>query len=246
MSDPNNDAMIQEVDDELRKEQLTALWKSYGKYIIGVAVTVVLVVAGRQGWDEYLKTTQEEASTTYQAVVDAAKDAAKDPVVIWTDGVSALKGGYGSLAGMQLAAAKLDAGDMDGAIAAFDAIAAQAGGDPDLKGLAQIQTAMIYVQKSDYAAARGRLSLLSGIGKPWHHSATELLALIDVEEGLLDDAMAKYTSLALATDVPATISERASKMLAYVEARVKAETAAEGVVADDTNATSSTISEGNQ
>ena len=223
MLDPNYDAQIQEVDDELRKEQLTALWKAYGKYIIGVAVGIVLVVAGRQVWTEYTRTKQESASAAYEAVITESRDASKNPVDLWQGAKGNMKGGYQSMAGFRLAAAELDAGNSDAALAALDAVSAKAGGDADLKALAQLQASMILVQAGDYSAARGRLDLLKGDGKPWHYSAMELLALIDVEEGFPDAALAKYMALNLDPNVPATMQERVGKMQAVLEARLKAD-----------------------
>jgi len=39
--------VFREVDEELRRDRLMALWKRFGPYLIGAAVALVLVVAGR-------------------------------------------------------------------------------------------------------------------------------------------------------------------------------------------------------
>jgi hypothetical protein len=39
---------IHEINQELREERNRALWKRYGKYVIAMAVAIVVLVAGRQ------------------------------------------------------------------------------------------------------------------------------------------------------------------------------------------------------
>ena len=53
MADQQDDGLLREIDEELRQEQAQKLWKTYGKYVIAVAVAVVAVVAGYQGYRAY-------------------------------------------------------------------------------------------------------------------------------------------------------------------------------------------------
>ncbi len=41
-----SDAFIREVDEDLRQKQINNLWKKYGKFIIGIAFGIVLLVSG--------------------------------------------------------------------------------------------------------------------------------------------------------------------------------------------------------
>ncbi len=45
-----SETFIREVDEELRRDQLKALWKRFAPLIIGVCVLVVAVTAGYRGW----------------------------------------------------------------------------------------------------------------------------------------------------------------------------------------------------
>ena len=45
--------IFNEVDEDVRKEKSLALWKAYGKYVIGVAVLVVAGTAAYVGWQNY-------------------------------------------------------------------------------------------------------------------------------------------------------------------------------------------------
>ena len=45
VAEPTNDPLMQEIEDELRQEQMKKMWAVYGKYVIGIVVAVVMTVA---------------------------------------------------------------------------------------------------------------------------------------------------------------------------------------------------------
>jgi hypothetical protein len=45
-----SETFIREVDEELRREQLHALWNRFGWIFIGICVLIVLITAGYRGW----------------------------------------------------------------------------------------------------------------------------------------------------------------------------------------------------
>ena len=51
--DLEQDSLFREVDEELRQEQFSKLWKQYGKYAIGAAVSLVAAVGGYQAWQTW-------------------------------------------------------------------------------------------------------------------------------------------------------------------------------------------------
>ena len=48
--DRQSEQFIREVDEELRRAQLKAIWDRFAPLIVGVCVLVVLVTAGYRGW----------------------------------------------------------------------------------------------------------------------------------------------------------------------------------------------------
>ena len=44
--------LFQEIDDELRQDKASKLWKIYGKYVIAVAVIVIISVASYRFWEQ--------------------------------------------------------------------------------------------------------------------------------------------------------------------------------------------------
>src|SRR5258707_14961201 len=60
--------IFQEVDEEVRREQLKKLWDRYGAYFIALAVLVVVAVAAWRGYDYW----ESKKAAEFGAQVNAA------------------------------------------------------------------------------------------------------------------------------------------------------------------------------
>lgn len=228
MSDLQTDLMAQEVDEAVRRENLHKAWKRFGKYVIGGAVGIVLVVAGREGYGAWTRAKEEANSTAFSAAMESAAADGADPVAVWQSALPGLGGGYKALGGLRLAAAAAAKGDYDAAISAYDTVIA-AGADEGLTELATLQSAMLLVdKKDDLAAARSRLSRIAVKGRPWYFSALEQLAMVDLQEGDLESARTRFILLAEDADTPQSIKTRASQLRGFVERQIAAETVQAG------------------
>ena len=48
-----DDGLLREVEEELRRERLEKIWKQYGTYIIAAAAAIVFGVLGFKYWESY-------------------------------------------------------------------------------------------------------------------------------------------------------------------------------------------------
>ena len=219
MSDQQSDLIFQEVDEDLRRERVNALWRAYGKYVIALAVGIVIIVAGRQLWDGYREQVEGERSAAFEAGLRAAAETPDAAVTLWRDALPGLKGGYATLARFQLAAAELKAGDIDAAIASYDAIAADSGAEESLRAYARLLAAMVVAgDKQDLPAARGRFATLAVEGRTWYYTALEQLALIDLQEGDTAAALERFETLAANPETPGSLRTRASQFRDFLTA----------------------------
>jgi hypothetical protein len=53
--------IFREVDEDVRKDQALRAWSTYGRFVIGTVVAVILVTAGFQFW-EYTSTNKKSLS----------------------------------------------------------------------------------------------------------------------------------------------------------------------------------------
>ncbi len=219
VSDINSDLVAQEVDDEVRRERMNLLWKRYGKYVIGGAVGVVLVVAGREIYNWRVSSIESQHSEAFQAAIEQANVEGADAVAIWREAAPKLGGGYVALAQLREAAALADGGDIAGAIATYDGLAADDTAPTSLRELGTLKASMLMIGQGDLDSARGKLSTIAVKGKAWYFSAQEQLALIDLQQGDLDGALEKFRLLAEDAETPASIQGRASQFRTFIEAQ---------------------------
>jgi hypothetical protein len=124
--------------------------------------------------------------------------------------------GYRVLARFQLAAAEAKAGDIDKAVADYDALAIDPGVDPILRGHATLQAAALRLDKADYAEMERRLQGLVDSNSAWRFSARELLGLSAYRLNNIREAEKQFSALIGDQGTPPNLRERADMMLALI------------------------------
>ena len=217
MADHAQDGLLREIDEELRQEHYAKLWRRYGKYIVAVAIAIVVGVAGFQAWRAYdLKTRQadSESFAFAQKLLSEQKpgEAAGAFRALTTDATA----GYAILARLQEAAALSSAGEPQKAAEVYRDIAADSGIDQIYRDLASLLRAIETVDTADPAELTATLTPLTGDASPWRHGAREVLALLAVRQGDRDEARERFQALAEDADAPAGIRGRARDMLSVI------------------------------
>jgi hypothetical protein len=216
VADHTEDALIREVNDELREEQMMKLWQRYGGFVVGVALLVVVIVAGYQGWKHYTTTTRQEEGERFYAALQLADTGNIDDAIGAFQKLSGdASTGYGVLAQFQQAILKSDAGDIPGAVALYAQIAKEQISEPTLSGLAAVLGATLEINAGGYdrAALELRLQAISGDGQPYRYTARELLGLIALDAGDTAAARTRFDQLANDAAAPQAIAQRAGDIV---------------------------------
>src|SRR5271156_1676531 len=66
--------IFNEVDEEVRREQLKKLWERYSNLIIGVAILVVAAVGAWRGYEFWQARKAAEAGAAYEAAVQLSDE----------------------------------------------------------------------------------------------------------------------------------------------------------------------------
>jgi hypothetical protein len=168
--------IFNEVDEEVRREQLKKLWERYGNLVIAAAVMVVLAVAAWRGYEYWQARQAAVAGSAYDAATVLADQGKHDEAEaafakLAGDGTA----GYRLLARLR-AAEELAEQDPKAAVAAYDAIAADNAGQPLLGNLAAIRAALLLADTAPYDEMTRRLDPLAQPNGAFRHTARELLA----------------------------------------------------------------------
>lgn len=212
--------LMREVDEDVRRDKFDEAWKKYRVLILGTAVSIVLVVAANSIWKSHVKTTRDAASDIYTATLTKSAIDGADISALWSESRADLNEGYIELSYLQEAAALFKAGKYDEALVVYNSMAAQSNSNERMRELALLLASRIEYQQGKYAQARGRLITLSGADNIWSYSANETLALIDIAEGNLKQAIEKLNYIAESTSAPAALQKRAGELRQFLAPQV--------------------------
>lgn len=225
------DSFVHEVDESLRQDRVLQFFKRYGVWILGALIAVVAVIGAWQGWRAYSLNAARAHSVDYlaaqQLLVSGNLDGAKAEFERLRDeGPRPFR----VMARMEHAAALQAQGDLEAALAEFDAAAAQAP-DAVMRETAQLRAAYIAAETQDLAALRTRLQPLIDSDSRLSFLARELLGIEAWEAGDLDLAREQLEALTLAFDAPEAVRQRAQVALAVVGPAPQSATPADGAAA---------------
>jgi hypothetical protein len=216
MSD-RGDSFLREVDVAVRQERYKKLWDQYGVYALGLAALIVAGVAAYKGWAYWQERQAQAAGAKFSealTMLDGADTTkAKDVLALLAEEGPP---GYRVLARFQLAAAEAKAGDIDKAVADYDALASDSSVDEILRGHATLQAAALRLDKADYAEMERRLKDLAEGNSAWRFSARELLGLSAYRLNDMREAEKQFSALVGDQGTPPNLRERADMMLALI------------------------------
>ncbi|TBW39806.1 tetratricopeptide repeat protein [Siculibacillus lacustris] len=212
--------IFNEIDEELRREQIHKLWDRYGVLVLVAAVAVVVAVAGWRGWDHWQSIRARAQGDSYAAAAEIARSGdAKGAEEAFLALARSGSGGYPALASLRAAATLAEGGDAAAALKAFDGLAASGSTPALLADIAKIRAAYLAVDLEDRAVFEARVTPLAAAGRPYRHQGRELLALSAWKAG---DAVAAGRWLAeidADPETPRSLLERTAVLSALVQAQ---------------------------
>src|ERR1041385_6209144 len=98
------DNFIEEIQEDVRRDQRKKIWDAYGNYIIGLLLVIVLVTIGYLFWKNRLEQRIYEESTQFEKALQLSADGnKKEAEKILTDLIGTADEGYKTLALLELA-----------------------------------------------------------------------------------------------------------------------------------------------
>lgn len=169
--------LFDEVDEEVRREQLKKLWDKYSLYFIALMVLVVAAVGGWRGY-QYLEAKKAaEAGAIFEKAVELSEQGKHaEAETAFADLAAKAPSGYRTLARLR-AAAEASARDPKAAAKMYDDIAADSSVGSEWRDLARIRAAGLLVDSASYADIQQRLETSAELKSTFRHSAREILAL---------------------------------------------------------------------
>ena len=171
--------IFREVEEDLRRDQMAAVWKNYGPYILAACVMVIIGTAAMVGYRSWQNNRAEEYSEKFLAVQKMSEAQAIEAYAALAKDANQ---GYRTLATFDQAALLVRAGKGSQAVEVYENFA-QESDDEIWAELARLQAARLLLDQSNFEDMRARLEPLIREDGAWRVGARELLAFAALRAG---------------------------------------------------------------
>jgi hypothetical protein len=213
--------IFHEVDEEVRRERLKQFWDRYSLLIIAACVLVVLGIGAWRGYQWYVDRQAAAVGARFEAaatLMEQGKTAEAETA--FSQIAADAPGGYVTLARFRAAQA-LAAKDKQAAVKAYDALAQDGSLQPLWQDLAGLRAALLLADTAQLSEMQRRLAPLAESGRPYRHSARELLALSAWHNNDVATAKKYLDMMAQDAETPPGVRSRADVLAALIAATGK-------------------------
>ena len=206
----NSDGFIEEVTEELRRDQMLATLRRYG----WIAVLAVLLIVGGAAFSEYRKAqARAQAEALGDAMLAAlnTRDAAER--VVRLQAVAAPAPQAAAVLALLTASEQVAADDLEGAVANLDAVALKADIPLIYRQIAQFKSLTLQSGTLPASERKQGFEALSTGGTALRLMAQEQRALIAIEEQDVAGAIALYQGILSDAQVTPDLQQRALQVI---------------------------------
>jgi hypothetical protein len=212
----NTDGFIEEVTEEVRKDQLFAMYKKYG----WIAVLAVVGLVGGTGLVEYRKAADASAAQARgDAIITALNN---DDAVARSEALAAIASAGGdeaAVAQLHRAGVLIEQDDVDGALAIYDNLKTGTG---IYAQVATLKAIMTRGNDMDMDQRMLELDALSAAGNAFRPVALEQKAIALLDAGKTEEAIASLVSLLDEAGVSQAMTSRTQQLIVALGGEVPA------------------------
>ncbi len=208
--------LFDEVDEDVRRDQLKRLWDRYSIYIVAGALLIIAAVGGWRGYQYVEGKKAAEASAAFEKASELSEqNKHAEAEAAFTDLAAKAPSGYRMLARLR-AAAELAQRDPKAAVKLYDDLSADRSIGAPERDLAKVRAAALLLETSGYPDMLQRLEPATAPGATFRHTARELLALSAWRSGDASAARQWLDMMANDGDTPPSLRSRAEALQALL------------------------------
>ena len=201
--------IFQEIDEDLRQDKAARLWKAYGKYLIALAIFIILAIASYRFIEHTNEKEREQTSELYELASEAGRTVDKQAAIeLFSDERLEKNMGYSIISKLKKAALARSNNDLEGAKLVLKKIITNEEIPLYLRDLARLK---LFASDSDNNISP--LDALIEEAGPWKFLALELKGGIQLEQGNLKEARSIFKELTDDANTPNNLRRRASEIL---------------------------------
>ena len=201
--------IFQEIDEDLRQDKVARLWKAYGKYLVALAVFIILVIASYRFIEHKNEKNREQTSELYELASETGRSGDKKAAIeLLSDEMFDENIGYSIISKLKKAALAKSNNDLEGTEIVLKEIITNEDIPLYLRDLARLK---LFASDSDNISSQ--LEVLIEEEGPWKFLALELKGGIQLEGGNLKEARSIFKELTDDANTPNNLRRRASEIL---------------------------------
>ncbi|MEQ9477436.1 tetratricopeptide repeat protein [Marinovum algicola] len=204
------DSFIEEVTEEVRRDRLFLLLKRYG----WIGVLLVLLIVGGAAWREYSRAQEQaEAEALGDSMLAALETEEPEARIAALGEVAPGSAGGTALLALLTAAEQASAERKAAAAETLAAIAANGEVPQIYRDIAAFRMLLLQSDSREASERRTSFEALARAGSPLRLLAEEQIALIEVETGDTEAAIARFQSILADAEVTAGLRQRVSQVI---------------------------------
>ncbi len=210
--------IFREVDEDVRKEKYSRLWKRFAPFVYGTAALIVLGTGGYRGYEYYVDTQSKQAGQIFLEGLQLSDDGKHDEAIAAFGQLKGEIGGYPMLADLRIASELAESGKKAEAVELFDAVAIRSGVSELYRGLASVRAAYILLDTGSLEDVKQRVEGLTAAGNAWRLPALEIIGAAEYKAGNLDAAKARFEEIVNDASASGDYAGRATVYLDLIKA----------------------------
>lgn len=216
------DALINEVSEEVKNDQLKILWDKYGLFVIIFVALALTAAVSFETFRAWVNKKEQEISNSYAVAISMADQGNSENALKILNSLTEKGGIYSDLAKLQIANIYLQQGKNNEAKEVLTDLAKNDAKTPQLKEIASIKLAMLLLD-TDTPSEEIKLLLESLVSNDNHNYniAHEILAMLAIRDGNIIEAKKEYEHIVASANSSEEIKNRAMDMISVINDMIK-------------------------
>ena len=210
------DDIFKEVDEELREERLTKIWKRIGPYVVGILSGAIIITSAVIGYREYDETQRENWGVQFAEAMNLSEEGNwQESLDLFDTLTEKTNLGYKTLSLFQAASLYARNGNKEKALEIYQSLESEAL-DENFQDLATLMLIYLQFDNADPEILEKRIEKLASKGNPWYYNAVELKGFLFAKQKNKEKQIEIFNILSKDNKAPEGVRTRANDMLAIL------------------------------
>ena len=210
------DDIFKEVDEELREERLTKIWKRIGPYVVGILSGAIIITSAVIGYREYDETQRQNWGVQFAEAMNLSEEGNwQESLDLFDTLTEKTNLGYKTLSLFQAASLYARNGNKEKALEIYQSLENEAL-DENFRDLATLMLIYLQFDNADPEILEKRIEKLASKGNPWYYNAVELKGFLFAKQKNKEKQIEIFNILSKDNKAPEGVRTRANDMLAIL------------------------------